>query len=77
MSRSRRKNPCAGITTARSDKPFKVQEHRAERRVARQVVKSSCDDSDPRLFAAYGDPWRAPKDGKQWWDSCDAKFLRK
>ena len=77
MSRSRRKNPCAGITTARSDKPFKVQEHRAERRATRQIVTSSQDDADPRLFSVYGDPWKAPKDGKQWWPGCDQPFLRK
>jgi hypothetical protein len=32
MSNSRKKVPITGITTARSDKPFKVAEHRRERR---------------------------------------------
>ncbi len=77
MSRSRRKNPCAGITTARSDKPFKVQEHRAERRAVGVTLRTTLDQDAPALQHVYGDPWRAPKDGKQWWDDCDAKFLRK
>jgi len=66
MTRSKRRTPVIGITTARSDKPFKVSEHRAERRKTRVVVKRSEDGDDPRLHGApYGNPYSAPKDGKQ------------
>jgi hypothetical protein len=38
MSRSRRKTAIIGVTTAPSDKPFKVDEHRAERHAVRAVA---------------------------------------
>lgn len=65
MSRSRKK-PIHSITTAASDKPFKVIEHRRERHSARQVIANTMDMDDPRLHAVYGDPWNAPKDGKRY-----------
>lgn len=40
MSRSRRKTPIIGMTTAESDKPFKQAEHRRERRAVKAVVKA-------------------------------------
>jgi hypothetical protein len=66
VSRSRKKTPVHGITTARSDKPYKVDEHRRERSAARRIVKQTADGDDPRLHKVYGDPWGAPKDGKTW-----------
>ena len=44
MSRSRRKTAIIGVTAAPCDKPFKVDEHRAERHGAL---------SDPRITAWY------------------------
>jgi hypothetical protein len=67
MSGSTRKTPVMGITTARSDKPFKVDEHRRERRSVRTLLRSGFDGDDRRFWSKlFGDPWRAPKDGKQW-----------
>lgn len=56
-----------GWTTARSDKPFKVDEHRRERRSIRTLLRAG-DDSDNRRFWSkmWDNPWLAPKDGKQW-----------
>ena len=66
MSRSRRKTPVIGMTTAPSDKPFKVDEHRAERDAVRVTIKHSLDSDDRALHSkVYGDPWKSPKDGKQ------------
>jgi hypothetical protein len=66
MSRSRRKTAIIGMTTAPSDKPFKVDEHRAERHAVRAVVKRSIDSDDRALHSkVYGDPWKSPKDDKQ------------
>lgn len=68
MTRSRRKVPFISVTTAETDKPFKVSEHRKERRNARVVVRVTLDDADPRLHSKnYGDPWRGEKDGKMFW----------
>jgi hypothetical protein len=63
MSRSR-KLPIHSITTAGSDKPFKVVEHRRERRHVRVLLHSGADDTHPSMYRVYGDPWCAPKDGK-------------
>lgn len=77
MSRSKRKTPLIGLTTAQSDKPFKIDEHRSERRRARVLFQSTLDADDRRLHSkVYGDPWNAPKDGKQWVDP-KSKWMRK
>jgi hypothetical protein len=67
MSRSRRKTPIIGITSADSDKPFKVSEHRAERRSYRARLAVTLDQDDRRLHATdYGNPNLSDKDGKQY-----------
>ena len=77
MSRSRRKTAIIGVTTSRSDKPFKVDEHRAERRAVRAVVQRSFDSDDRALHSKVcGDPWKSPKDGKQMVDP-NSKWMRK
>jgi hypothetical protein len=63
MSRSRRKTPIAGLTTADSDKAFKEAEHRRERRAAKATIKAGGEPTDPK---AFGNPWAGEKDGKQW-----------
>jgi uncharacterized protein (DUF4415 family) len=63
MIRSRRKTAVIGMTTAPSDKPFKVDEHRAERHTVHAAVKRSLDSDDKALHSkVYGDPWKSPKD---------------
>lgn len=77
MSRSRRKTPVIGTTTAPSDKPFKVDEHRAERHAVRVTIKHSLDGDDRALHSkVHGNPWKAPKDGKQMVDP-NSKWMRK
>lgn len=77
MARSRRKAPFMGITCARSDKPFKVDEHRKERRSTRTKLATGMSDDDRRMHSkVYGDPWNAPKDGKQSIDPM-SKWMRK
>jgi hypothetical protein len=77
MSRSRRKTPVIGMTTAPSNKPFKVDEHRAERHTVRATIKRSLDSDDRALHSKiYGDPWKSPKDGKQMVDP-NSKWMRK
>ena len=77
MSRSRRKTAIIGVTTATSDKPFKVDEHRAERHAVRAVIKRSLYSDDRALHSkVYGNPWKSPKDGKQMVDP-SSKWMRK
>jgi hypothetical protein len=65
MARSKRKSPFIGITTARSEKVFKTDAHRSERRSITTMLKKGVDQDDRRLHSkVYGDPWDGPKDGK-------------
>lgn len=77
MSRSHRKTPIIGFTSAQSDKPFKVAEHRRERRSARATLAKIQDGDDGRLHSkVFGDPWKSDKDGKYYFAS-DARMMRK
>ena len=67
MSRSRRRTSIIGITTAESEKCYKVAEHRAERHATRTILRLSLDGDDRRLHrTVYGDPWKGDKDGKHY-----------
>ena len=73
MSRSRKKTPIVPVTTAESDKPFKVREHRRERRA---VAAALALGDDPPAPKAFGDPWVGDKDGKLYRPG-DPKLVRK
>lgn len=65
MSRSFKKKPITGITTAETEKEFKQQEHQRERSRVRDALKTDKEVlPHPKEF---GDPWNGPKDGKQVW----------
>lgn len=66
MSRSYRKTPICGMTTKDSDKPFKKAEHK---RACRALKASDLTHEEPPAAKAFGNPWGAPKDGKQWIDA--------
>lgn len=72
MTRSRRKTPIVGMTTAESDARFKAAEHRRERAAVKIALNTGADVPDPRLF---GDPCKSDKDGKQYCPTAEA--LRK
>ena len=77
MARSKRKTPIGGMSPARSDKPFKVDEHRAERRTVRAVLAETLDPDAKVLHSQqYGDPAHGPKDGKTYFTPT-AKDMRK
>jgi hypothetical protein len=63
MSRSRKKTPIVGMTTAESDKPFKRSEHSRERAAVRVALQAGSEPPSPR---AFGDPARGEKDGKRY-----------
>lgn len=64
MARSRRKTPIFGITTAESDKAFKIREHRRERRAVNVALRIGDEPPAPKEF---GDPWKSDKDGKTYY----------
>lgn len=66
MSRSRRRTPIVGMTTATSEKKFKQAEHQRERTQVRQTLHTFADDSAIQDGKAYGDPWKGDKDGRQY-----------
>jgi len=66
MSRSYRKTPICGMTTAASDKAFKKTEHKRARRAANA---RDLELDDAPMGKEFGNPWGAPKDGKQWIDA--------
>jgi hypothetical protein len=63
VSRSYRKVYGGGITTAPSDKSFKVLEHRSYRRIVRGMIANGEDEIFPIYGGKFGDPWCSPKDG--------------
>lgn len=76
MSRSRRRTPISGITTAKSNKPFKVIEHRRERAMARTALVAG--NENLLHHKATGNEWASPRDGKRWHgDSKDAHWYPK
>lgn len=65
MSRSKRTTPIAGMTSARSDKPFKVEAHRSARRTSRAVVRTTLNGDDKALHSRPNGDRYGPKDGKR------------
>ncbi len=78
MSRSRRRSPIRGITTASTDHPWKKAAARKLRRRVRQMIQS-----DPEGFNLAGkrwdlvNPYSSEKDGKVWFGGDRDDLLRK
>lgn len=66
MSRSKRKSPITGITTASSERFDKSKWHRRFRRAENQRIESS-PESEPHHIRQFADPWSMAKDGKRYW----------
>lgn len=64
MSRSRRRTPRVGITTARSEKQDKLKAHRRERRGVKVALSKGAEDHELPHRREVGDPWKMAKDGK-------------
>ncbi|MGV7120215.1 hypothetical protein [Sphingopyxis sp. 550A] len=78
MSRSRRKTPITGHTTAQSDAEWKAKAARVLRHRTKQALEADPDDmnfSGKRWEAI--NPWSAPKDGKYWFGKATPHLLRK
>jgi len=78
MSRSRKTTPIAGNTCASSEKREKRVANRRDRRVNREILSASNDDSLLKDRKATGDPWVMSKDGKQFFNPEDfPELMRK
>jgi hypothetical protein len=69
MSRSYRKTPIRGITTAASEKQDKQFANRRLRRVVKQVLKDEPEAQVLPLQREVSDVWAMDKDGKRWFDA--------
>jgi len=78
MSRSRRKTPIGGVTTAGSEKQDKRDYKRRYRRVAKQAVEAGDESKPLPILREHSDPWSMNKDGKMLFDPRkNACLLRK
>ena len=77
MSRSRRKTPIFGITTAPSEAEDKRLWHKRLRAKTRDQLKAGPDDHIPVDRREVSDPWGMAKDGKRYWKKAPPKSLRK
>lgn len=68
MSRSRRKSPFTGITTAVSERFDKLVWHRRFRRAESQRLQTD-PESEPHHIRQFSDPWSMAKDGKRYWSN--------
>jgi hypothetical protein len=78
MSRSRRKTPIFGHTTAKSDHPWKKLAARKLRHRVKQALNITldCDGFAGKRWDVEN-PWSAPKDGKHYWKLARSKDMRK
>lgn len=90
MSRSRRRTPICGITTARSEKSDKrIWHRRARARIHVMLFRAAPDDIPHLDIREVSNPWSMAKDGRQWfgdplswrqgtrWEAIRAKLWRK
>jgi hypothetical protein len=78
MSRSRRKTPIFGHTTATSDARWKKAASRKLRRAVKQRLESTLD-GDCFVGKRWDlvSPWSSEKDGKFYWADAKPKDMRK
>lgn len=75
MSRSKRKTPIFGITTATSEKLDKRRWNKTFRRIAKNHITKQKEL--PHKIAAVTDVWDGNKDGKRYLRNYNAKEMRK
>lgn len=74
MSRSRKKTPVGGITTARSEKEDKQIANRNARRVVKEVLSASPEPEVLPHLREVSNTWTMAKDGKTYFGRiADAK----
>ncbi len=78
MSRSRRKTPISGMTSAASDHRWKKIAARKPRHRVKQelTAKLECGRFPGKRWDLV-DPWTSEKDGKSYWRDPEPKSMRK
>jgi hypothetical protein len=76
MSRSKKKTPKAGITTAETEKENKRGANRKFRRISKIVLKKNKDEPTKKI-REVSNVWAFDKDGKQFLKKPTKKDLRK
>lgn len=66
MTNSYKRSPVCSITGAPSNKKFKQMEHRRERSLVKQILRTTLDDSKIPGVRKWGNEWASPRDGKCW-----------
>ena len=67
MGKSFRKTPIGPATFNGSNKPFKLREHRRERKRAKQLIGQGEYEALPHP-KRYGNEWNSPRDGKLYFE---------
>lgn len=75
MSRSKRKTPIFGMTTASSEKMNKQKWNKRFRRISKILIAK--DKEIPVKKQAVSDVWEGNKDGKRYRKNYNSKDLRK
>lgn len=76
MSRSRKKTPIGGVTTARSEKGDKKRWHKGYRTRVKIALAIDIDGDLPHIREFFN-PRGMQKDGKHWFSDIEEKFFRK
>jgi hypothetical protein len=81
MSRSFRKTPITGVTTAASEKDDKAKAHRRDRQAVKSRLKAVIADNPEHAVQGREHPrsgqWNFAKDGKKWVGARFPKAMRK
>jgi len=78
MSRSKRKTPILGITTAETEATDKAKWHRRHRREERARLGAEGVDYVARSHREHSDPWVMDKDGKKYYGlTLGSPYMRK
>lgn len=64
MSRSKKKYPVHSISKSESDKEYKTEIHKKERRLVRKKLKTG--DYDVNFVTFKYNDWDSTRDGKRW-----------
>jgi len=75
MSRSIRKTPIFGFTTAKSEKQDKRKWNRRFRKVCKKLIQ--LETETPVKLAGVTNIWDGAKDGRYYWKGATKKDMRK
>ena len=77
MSRSKRKTPICGITTAETEKTEQAAWHRRHRHAEKVRINAQGIEYVGLSHKEHSDPWSMSKDGKKYWTTLRPDLMRK